>query len=73
MNKALKELLSLERGPDGYMTPESVKRFWELITESKEKERRRLARLPYYKKIAILEQIQRDNWPTNQGNSSHSG
>ena len=41
--------------------------FWAKIEKSKERQRNKLARLSFSEKIEILERMQRDNWPTNQG------
>ena len=41
-------------------SPRDSKKFWEEINKQKEKSRKQLARLPFEKKIAILEQMQKD-------------
>ncbi len=43
-----------------YPSSRDLKRFWEEIDKQKEKSRAELARLPFEKKIEILEQMQQD-------------
>lgn len=42
------------------LSSKDSKKFWEEISKQKEKSRIQLAKLPFEKKIEILEQMQRD-------------
>ena len=43
-----------------HLSSKDSKKFWEELNKQKEKSRSELAKLPFEKKIEILEQMQRD-------------